>query len=155
MQYNRFGIVRLHQLWFARAPVDDLGPECYHAAMFRIAIPILHASSARQAEAFYCDKLGFRKYSEYRPKEDSEDPCYMTFIREGTWVHVSSFPGDGVVGTAVYLIVDNVDKLFKELTSREVTIDMEPTTQSWGTREMYIRDPFGNQIRFTQEPLST
>jgi len=46
------------------------------------------------------------------------------------------------------LVVEDVDALHAELKTRGVTIDLEPTDQSWGNREMYVRDPDGNSIRF-------
>jgi uncharacterized glyoxalase superfamily protein PhnB len=60
----------------------------------------------------------------------------------------SSFPGDGVSGGVVFLVVDDVDALYAELKAKGVEIDLEPTDQSWGNREMYVKDPDGNSIRF-------
>jgi uncharacterized glyoxalase superfamily protein PhnB len=48
------------------------------------------------------------------------------------------------------LIVDNIDKLYEEFVKKGVKIDLEPTDQSWGNREMYIADSDNNSIRFTQ-----
>jgi catechol 2,3-dioxygenase-like lactoylglutathione lyase family enzyme len=91
--------------------------------------------------------LGFTQEFAYRPFGGS-DPCYMGLTRDDVELHVSSFPGDGVAGGVVFLLVRDVDELFKELRDRGVTIDLEPTDQSWGNREMYIHDPDGNSIRF-------
>ena len=44
----------------------------------------------------------------------------------------------------------NVDSLNEEFVARGVQIDLPPTDQSWGNREMYIRDRDNNSIRFTQ-----
>jgi len=49
------------------------------------------------------------------------------------------------------LLVDDVDALHRELLQRKVGIDLEPTDQSWGNREMYVTDPDGNSIRFVRE----
>ena len=65
-------------------------------------------------------------------------------------IHLSSFPGDGIAGNAVVLIVDNVDALHDEFVLKNVKIDLAPADQSWGNREMYIRDADNNSIRFTQ-----
>jgi len=43
-----------------------------------------------------------------------------------------------------------VDALYKEFTLKNTIIDLAPTDQSWGNREMYIKDPDENSIRFTQ-----
>ncbi|HKY06063.1 MAG TPA: VOC family protein [Blastocatellia bacterium] len=119
--------------------------------MFKSAIPVLHVSSSRAAEEFYCDRLGFSKQFAYRIDEAKPDPCYMGLSRDGALLHVSSFSGDGVSGGAVYLLVDEVDSLHAELVARGVQIDLEPTDQTWGNREMYVKDPDGNSIRFTRE----
>jgi catechol 2,3-dioxygenase-like lactoylglutathione lyase family enzyme len=115
--------------------------------MFKFAIPVLHVSKSLAAAEFYCGSLGFTREFAYRPFGGS-DPCYMGLTRDDVELHVSSFPGDGVAGGVVFLLVRDVDELFKELRDRGVTIDLEPTDQSWGNREMYIHDPDGNSIRF-------
>jgi catechol 2,3-dioxygenase-like lactoylglutathione lyase family enzyme len=116
--------------------------------MFKAAIPVLHVSSAADAEEFYCKRLGFRQSFAYRFDEAQPDPCYMGLIRDEVRLHVSSFVGDGVPGGVVFLVVADVDALHAELKAKGVAIDLEPTDQSWGNREMYVRDPDGNSIRF-------
>lgn len=117
--------------------------------MFKSAIPVLHVSSAAAAEEFYCRLLGFQRRFAYRADEARPDPCYMGLVRDGVWLHVSSFPGDGVAGGAVFLLVEDVDALHAELVSKGVRVAVEPTGQTWGNREMYVRDADGNSIRFT------
>jgi len=115
--------------------------------MFKFAIPVLHVTKSAAAEEFYCDRLGFRQAFAYRPF-GTADPCYMGLTRDDVELHVSSFSGDGVAGGAVFLGVEDVDELHKELTARGAAIDLAPTDQSWGNREMYVRDPDNNSIRF-------
>lgn len=117
-------------------------------SIFKEAIPVLHVSEAAVAEEFYCKRLGFRQTFAYRIDEAQPDPCYMGLIRDGAQLHVSSFAGDAVPGGVVFLIVDDVDTLHAELDAKGVAIDLKPTDQSWGNREMYVRDPDGNTIRF-------
>jgi hypothetical protein len=62
------------------------------------AIPVLHVSSSAEAEDFYCNRLGFQRGFAYRPDATRPDPCYMGFTRDGVWLHISSFSGDGVSG---------------------------------------------------------
>jgi catechol 2,3-dioxygenase-like lactoylglutathione lyase family enzyme len=94
-----------------------------------------------------CERLGFRQSFAYRPFGGA-DPCYMGLTRDNVNVHVSSFSGDGVAGGVVFLGVEDVDALHKELKAKGVVIDLEPTDQSWGNREMYVSDPDGNSLRF-------
>jgi catechol 2,3-dioxygenase-like lactoylglutathione lyase family enzyme len=121
--------------------------------LFKLSIPVLHVHSSVAAEAFYCRKLGFRRQFAYRVDEARPDPCYMGLTRDGVWLHVSSFSGDGVSGGVVYLLVDAVDALHGELVARGVPIALQPTDQTWGNREMYVRDPDGNSIRFVREAV--
>ena len=119
--------------------------------MFRAAIPVLHVRSSAKAEEFYCRQLGFAVHSAYRFDEKKPDPAYIVLTRDGVWLHVSSFSGDGVAGQCVFLAVDDVDATYEELKRKGVKFDMEPTDQTWGNREVYLRDPDGNSIRFTME----
>ena len=118
--------------------------------MFKLAIPVLHVSSSSAAEKYYCDRLGFRQDFAYRPFGDF-DPCYMGLVRDDAQLHVSSFPGDGVSGCVVYLLVEDIDRLHEELLERNVSIALEPTDQTWGNREMYVKDPDSNSIRFVHQ----
>ena len=49
-----------------------------------------------------------------------------------------------------FLLVDDVDDLFRELSGRGVPIELSPTDQTWGNREMYVNDPDGNSLRFVR-----
>jgi catechol 2,3-dioxygenase-like lactoylglutathione lyase family enzyme len=115
--------------------------------MLKFAIPVLHVSNASAAEEFYCARLGFKQTFAYRPFGEA-DPCYMGLTRDDVELHVSSFSGDGVAGGVVFVGVQDVDELHKELKVKGVVIDLEPTDQSWGNREMYVHDPDNNSIRF-------
>jgi catechol 2,3-dioxygenase-like lactoylglutathione lyase family enzyme len=119
--------------------------------LFKLAIPVLHVISSAAAQEFYCNRLGFRREFSYRVDETKPDPCYMGLVRDGAWLHVSSFAGDGISGGVVYLLVDDVDELHEELLRKNVSVDLSPTDQAWGNREMYVKDPDGNSIRFVRQ----
>ena len=119
--------------------------------MLKYAIPVLHVSDSAAAEEFYCCRLGFRRDFAYRVDDARANPCYMGLTRDGVWLHLSSFPGDGVAGGVVYLAVEDVDALHAELVAKGVAIDSGPVDQTWGNREMYVRDPDRNGIRFIRE----
>jgi uncharacterized glyoxalase superfamily protein PhnB len=119
--------------------------------MLKCAIPVLHVNSSAAAEEFYCGRLAFKQQFAYRPDGTRPDPCYMGLMRDGVWLHVSSFSGDGVSGGVVYVAVDDVDSLHAELIAKGVLIDTGPIDQTWGNREMYVRDMDRNCIRFIQE----
>jgi catechol 2,3-dioxygenase-like lactoylglutathione lyase family enzyme len=116
--------------------------------VLKLAIPLLHVSNAAAAEDFYCNRLGFRREFAHRNDETKPDPCYMGLSRDGIWLHLSSFSGDGVSGGVVNLLVDDVDALHAELVANGTPIDSGPVDQTWGTREMYVKDADRNSIRF-------
>ena len=116
--------------------------------MFKSATPLLHVSNSSAAQKFYCDQLGFKLEFAHRAHEKLADPCYMGLSRDGVWIIVSSFSGDGVAGGAVNFNVDDVDALHAEFVGNGVTIDTGPLDQTWGTREMYVKDADGNCLRF-------
>lgn len=122
--------------------------------MLRKAIPVLHVSSSEAAETFFCRDLGFHLDFVYRPAEGMTDPCYLGVSREGVVLHASSFSGDGSCPGVVYVLVDCVDDLYREFSDRGVPVDLPPTDQTWGNREMYVKDADRNSIRFVQ-PLSS
>jgi uncharacterized glyoxalase superfamily protein PhnB len=116
--------------------------------LFKVAIPVLHVRSSEKAEEFYCGKLGFRRQFAYRVDEKKADPCYMGLVRDEAWLHLSSFSGDGVCGGVVRVEVGDVDAVHAELVEKGVRIDSGPVDQTWGTREMYLKDTDGNSLRF-------
>jgi uncharacterized glyoxalase superfamily protein PhnB len=118
--------------------------------LLKLAIPVLHVTNSAVAAEFYCNGLDFRQDFAHRGDETMPDPCYIGLSRDETRLHVSSFSGDGVSGGVVFLLVDDVDGLDEELIRKGVRIDLEPTDQTWGNREMYVKDPDGNSIRFVQ-----
>jgi uncharacterized glyoxalase superfamily protein PhnB len=118
--------------------------------LLKLAIPLLHVSSSNEAEDFYCNRLGFKREFAHRVNDAKPDPCYMGVSRDGVWLHISSFSGDGVSGGVANLIVDNVDALHSEFVAKAIRIAVEPVNQTWGSREMYVKDADGNTIRFIQ-----
>jgi hypothetical protein len=103
------------------------------------------------AEDYYCQKLGFTLEFVYRPDVTLADPAYMGVMRDGATLHISSFPGDGVAGSALYIDVDDVDALHRELAGKGVRVEGGgPIDQSWGRRELMLRDADWNRVTFGQ-----
>ncbi|GJQ26970.1 MAG: hypothetical protein HBSAPP02_20020 [Phycisphaerae bacterium] len=117
---------------------------------FILALPLLRGSSTAVSESFYCGQLGFQLESENRPAPPATDPAFLALIRDGVRLHLSSHAGDGVFGAVVAFAVRDVDALHAEFGSRGVAIALPPIDQTWGNREMYVRDPDGNALRFLQ-----
>jgi uncharacterized glyoxalase superfamily protein PhnB len=119
--------------------------------VLKLAIPLLHVSNSASAEKFYCSQLGFRWEFAHRPDGVTTDPCYMGVTRDGVWLNLSSFSGDGVSGGVVNLITEEVDALHAEFVAKGVPIAVGPVDQTWGSRDMYVKDADGNCIRFIQQ----
>jgi uncharacterized glyoxalase superfamily protein PhnB len=118
--------------------------------MFQIAIPVIQVRDAVAAEEFYCHRLGFALQSAYRPDESKKDPCFLALIRDRARLYVSSFNGGGAGTTAVYIFVEDVDALHTELLAKGIRVNHPPIDQTWGTREISIRDTEHNSITFGQ-----
>jgi catechol 2,3-dioxygenase-like lactoylglutathione lyase family enzyme len=123
--------------------------------MLESAMPLLHVSNAQAAVDFYAG-LGFRIEFAHGPHvgpaSPHADPCYMGLSRDGVWIILSSFSGDGVAGGVVNFHLDDVDALYDEFADDGIAVDLTPTDQTWGTREMYVRDPDRNCLRFIAQP---
>jgi uncharacterized glyoxalase superfamily protein PhnB len=116
--------------------------------MIKSAVPIIAVSDSARAEAHYCKVLGFQKVFAYRPDQTKAEPCYMGVVRNGVTLHLQSFKPERAGLTDVFLYVADVDELFAEFSVRGADCQLPPTNQTWGTREMGIRDPDGNVLVF-------
>jgi len=118
--------------------------------MFQTAIPVIQVSGSVAAEEFYCKGLGFKLLSSWRPDETKDDPRYMTLVRDGARLHVHSFQSGTVGAGAVYVFVDDADALYAELVANAVPVSGPPIDQTWGTREITVRDADRNVVTFGQ-----
>ena len=117
-------------------------------------VPIFKVTDIRAAVDFYCSTLGF--VIDFTYVASPEGPTYVGVSLDGHQIHLSTFAGDGVTGTAAYLYVDDVDVLFrgflqrgfKTRGNRPSPVDDGPVDQTWGMREVYVREPDGNTLRF-------
>lgn len=115
----------------------------------RSLVPILRVANIETAVDFYCSVLGSRKDFQY--SNGPNGPDYAGVSIDGHALHLSTFPGDGPGRTATYFYVDDVDALyaaFREAGLPDAAVVFEPTAQTWGQRELYVRDPDGNVLRF-------
>ncbi len=118
--------------------------------MLKSAVPVFQVSSSAAAEEFYCTRLGFRLVSAYRPDPALADPCYLTLVRDGVQLHVQSFKSEITGAGNAYMHVESVDALHAEFAGRGVSVN-GPFDQTWGQREIGVRDPDGNHIGFGQQ----
>ena len=120
-------------------------------------IPTIRCSSMRASLAFYTGVLDFEHVD---GGDDLSDPSFSVLARDGDRLFLSSHTGDGEFGQAVVVTTDDVDALFRRFRERGLRTPGDPDApeevhegpidQSWGTRELYVDDPDGNTLRFTQ-----
>lgn len=111
------------------------------------AAPILRCRDIDRAERFYREVLGANVSWAW----GETNPGYRSVTVFGAELHLSSFAGDGAFGTAVYIRVDEVDAIAARIGSLAPDcIEHGPADEPWGQRELYLRDPDNNQLRFGQ-----
>src|SRR5262245_28708157 len=120
-------------------------------------IPTVRCRSMRAALAFYTGVLDFERVD---GDDTSDDPSFSVLSRDGDHLYLSSHRGDGAFGQAVVVTTEDIDSLFRRLRERGLVtpgnpeapreVHEGPIDQSWGTRELYVDDPDGNTLRFTQ-----
>ncbi len=106
------------------------------------------------ALGFYGSTLGF--ITDFTYVAGPDGPAYAGVSLDGQQLHLSTFAGDGVIGSATYCYVEDVDALYRRLRQAglktpgrvESPVEDQPVDQAWGMREFYVRDPDGNTLRF-------
>jgi uncharacterized glyoxalase superfamily protein PhnB len=110
--------------------------------------PILRIFDEAKAREFYVEFLGFQIDWEHRFEPGL--PLYMQVSKGSCILHLSEHYGDSTPGAALRIQVDELEAFQKELLAKQykyVRPDIED--MPWGTRDMSIRDPFGNRLTFT------
>lgn len=110
--------------------------------------PILRIFDEVKAREFYVDFLGFKLDWEHRFEPDLS--LYVQVSRDGCVLHLSEHHGDCSPGAAMRIETTDLDALHVELASKRYRY-VQPgiETTPWGTRDMSVKDPFGNRLTFT------
>jgi uncharacterized glyoxalase superfamily protein PhnB len=116
--------------------------------MIQSAVPILAVTDSARAEDYYHRVLGFTTMFAHRPDPQRPDPCYLGMDRDGVSLHFDSYKPERAGMTGAFLWVEDVDLLHHQISARGALVHLPPTDQTWGTREIHIRDPDGNVLCF-------
>jgi uncharacterized glyoxalase superfamily protein PhnB len=111
--------------------------------------PILRIFDERKAKEFYIDFLGFTPDWEHRFEEGL--PLYMQVSKDGCVLHLSEHHGDCCPGAALRIETNELEAFQRQLSEkayRYARPGIEATP--WGSRDMSVRDPFGNRLTFTE-----
>jgi catechol 2,3-dioxygenase-like lactoylglutathione lyase family enzyme len=113
------------------------------------ATPIFRIFDEAKARQFYVDFLGFAIVFEHRAADNM--PLYMAIARDGCELHLTEHHGDCCPGAAVRIDVSDVDALCQGLNAQRYPFGRPSVEEMpWGSRDLSVRDPFGNQLTFTQ-----
>ena len=110
--------------------------------------PILRSFDEAKAREFYIGFLGFKLDFEHR--FEPALPLYMQVSRGDCILHLSEHHGDASPGAAMRIAVDDIDAFHRELLAANYKYarpGIEATP--WDTRDVTVKDPFGNRLVFT------
>ena len=115
---------------------------------YRAPIPVLRIFDEAKAKEFYVDFLGFNVDWEHR--FDDNAPLYMQISKDKCVIHLSEHHGDCCPGGAMKIETTEIEAYEKVLNDKKYRyyrpgIDDMP----WGSRDMSVKDPFGNRLTFT------
>lgn len=110
-------------------------------------VPILRIFDEAKARQFYVEFLGFKVDWEHRFEPGM--PLYMQVSSGACLLHLSEHHGDATPGAAVRIETADVDDLQRTLLARKYKYARPGVEDTpWGTRDMSIKDPFGNRLTF-------
>lgn len=117
---------------------------------FGKTIPILRIFDEAKAREFYVGFLGFNVDWEHRFGPDF--PLYTQVSRDGCILHLSEHHGDCCPGAAIRIETTELDTLHAELAGKRYKYYRPGIEETpWHTREMTVKDPFGNRLTFSMD----
>ena len=115
---------------------------------FGRATPILRIFDEAKAKEFYVDFLGFKVDWEHRFEENL--PLYMQISKDGCRIHLSEHHGDCSPGAALRIETNELESFQRLLAAKQYKYARpEIEEMPWGSKDMSVRDPFGNRLTFT------
>lgn len=109
-------------------------------AQINSTVPVLPSLDFAISHAFYCERLGFARVSQY------DD--YLIVRRDGHDIHFwlcnDSFIAEN---SSCYIRVADVASLYAEFLANGVAVK-PPADRPWGMTELYVIDPHGNLLKF-------
>lgn len=117
-------------------------------------VPLFLVEDMAAAVAFYTRILDFEL------AWISPDGLMASLLLDRAELTLTAMPTDQVARVNTHLMVEDVDALHARWTARGLDqshrtgspVHLGPVDQSWGTREYYVTDPFGNTLRIVQRP---
>ena len=115
--------------------------------IFGNTTPVFRVFDEAKAKEFYVGFLGFTVEWEHRFEDGL--PLYLEVSRGGVKIHLTEHHGDCCPGAAVRIETDGLSELYEELSKKNYGFALPDIDKTpWGTREMSVKDPFGNRLTF-------
>lgn len=115
------------------------------------AIPVFKISSERLAREHYVDCLGFTIDWIYQQRNH---PVYLQIRKDKLVLHLTEHEGDAEPGAVVMVHVSGIDQFYLELRSRLPAGKLVFVSHTEASTTLQIADPFGNQLRLTENKLN-
>lgn len=110
--------------------------------------PLFRVRDMATSMTFYCDRLGFERVGEAR---DDDGGIYWCRVeRDGASIMLQREDDDAAPAAArdaFYLVCDDVDAIFEELTARGLELE-EPTVAFYGMKQLHVPEPDGRELVF-------
>lgn len=112
-------------------------------------VPVLRLFDEHKAREFYVEFLEFKIDWEHRL--DANAPLYMQISKGTCVIHLSEHHGGACPGSALRVHIEGLEEYQRQLSSKNYKY-YRPSIEAtpWGTREMIVKDPFGNSITFVE-----
>ena len=103
------------------------------------------ASDVEKASTFYKEILGLKILMDLGWIRTYGSTSKMT-----VQISVMSEGGSGTAVPDISIEVDDIEEALTRVQKANITIEYGPTTEPWGVRRFYVRDPFGKLINILQ-----
>lgn len=110
-------------------------------------MPALRMTDYERSKKYYAEVLGFAVEWEHRFAPNF--PVFMSVSRDGMQIYLSQHAGDCRVGGLVHFVIADVDAWHAEFVGRGAMV-VESPNSDLGFRNMTVKDPDGNQLRFME-----
>lgn len=116
-------------------------------------IPVLRIFDGQKAREFYVEFLEWKIDWTHRFEENF--PEYLQISQGDKVLHLTEHHGDACPGATVRIAVQGIDAVAESLRARNYKY-AKPDVEAmpWNTKEMRIRDPFGNSLIFWEPSIS-
>jgi catechol 2,3-dioxygenase-like lactoylglutathione lyase family enzyme len=104
-------------------------------------VPVLAVVDLKRSLNFYCDLLGFEVGWQWGEPANLASVC-----RDKVELNLAVREAGEINVTKVYVVVDQVDFLYKTWTARGLKVRNEISDQEYGMRDFDFADPDGNLL---------